>query len=202
MPAHASAIPVVVVPGIHAGGVDEPRLDRLSRQLASTGFAVLSVPLPDLRAFRITPRSTDMLEDAIAWLTADAALAPSGRVAVVGVSFSGGLALVAAGRPRLSGHIAVVVSLGGHADSPAIQDARPGVLPDGRVRPPHDYGAAVILLGAADRLVPEAQVDPLRQTVAAYLVASSVESTDVATAATLFAQVRERTVASPIRPGR
>jgi alpha-beta hydrolase superfamily lysophospholipase len=50
----------------------------------------------------------------------------------------------------------------------------------------------VILLGAADRLVPEAEVDPLQQTVAAYLVASSVESTNPAGAVDLFAQVRAR----------
>ena len=43
-------------------------------------LASLSVPLPDLREFRITPRSTDMIEDATLWIAANRALAPSGRV--------------------------------------------------------------------------------------------------------------------------
>ncbi len=193
LPAHAAGTPVIVFPGIHAGGIDEPRLDAFSHRLAGTGLTVLSVPLPDLRAFRITPRSTDMIEDAILWLASDPSRAPSGRVGVVGVSFSGGLALVAAGRPRLSGRIAAVVALGSHADLPrTMRYLCTGRLPDGTVRPPNDYGAAVILVGTVAKLVPENEVDPLRQTVVAYLIAASVTSTDPATADILFAQVRER----------
>ena len=92
--------PVVIFPGVHAGGVDEPRLASLSRRIAATGATVLSVPLPDLRRYRITPRSTDVIEDVAAWMAANAALAPRGQVGLVGVSFAGGLALVAAGRPE------------------------------------------------------------------------------------------------------
>lgn len=193
LPTHAAGTPVIVFPGIHAGGIDEPRLDAFAHRLAGTGLTVLSVPLPDLRAFSITPRSTDMIEDAIVWLASDPSRAPSGRVGVVGVSFSGGLALVAAGRPRLKGRIAAVVALGSHADLPrTMRYLCTGRLPDGTMRPPNDYGAAVILVGTVAKLVPEDEVDPLRQTVVAYLVAASVTSTDPATAETLFAQVRER----------
>jgi dienelactone hydrolase len=192
-PEHPAAVPVAIFPGIHAGGVGEPRLDHLAQTLASSGFTVLTVPLPDLRLFRITPRSTDMLEDAVVWLATNPALAPSGRTGVVGVSFSGGLAVVAAGRPRLEGHVAAVVSIGGHADLPReMRYLCTGVLPDGSVRPPHDYGAAVILLGAASRLVPDYEADPLEHTVSDFLVASSVESTNPAGAVELFAQVRAR----------
>jgi dienelactone hydrolase len=201
-PTHAAGTPVVVFPGIHAGGVDEPRLDAFSRRLAGTGLTVLSVPLPDLRAFRITRRSTDMMEDAILWMTSDPTRAPSGRVGVVGVSFSGGLALVAAGRPRLAGRVAAVVAIGSHGDLPrTMRYLCTGRLPDGTLRPPNDYGAAVILVGAVDKLVPDDEVDPLRQTVIAYLIAASVTSTDPATAERLFAQVRERSarLAEPAR---
>jgi dienelactone hydrolase len=202
VPAHTAGTPVVVFPGIHAGGVDEPRLDAFSRRLAGTGLTVLSVPLPDLRAFRITRRSTDMIEDAIMWMASDPTRAPSGRVGVVGVSFSGGLALVAAGRPRLAGHIAAVVAIGSHADLPrTMRYLCTGRLPDGTLRPPNDYGAAVILVSAVDKLVPDNEVDPLRQTVVDYLVAASVASTDPATAERLFAEVRERSarLAEPAR---
>jgi hypothetical protein len=85
---------VIVVPGVHAGGVDEPRLDALARRLAASGAIVLSVPLPDLRAYRVTVASTDMIEDAALWTIQQPATA-HGRVGLIGVSFSGGLAIVA-----------------------------------------------------------------------------------------------------------
>lgn len=189
---------VIVFPGIHAGGVDEPRLDGLARRMAGTGLTVVTVPLPDLRAFHIVPTATDEIEDAIAWMASTSSLAPAGRVAVVGVSFGGGLAIVAAGRPAIAGRILAVVSLGGHADLPrTMRYLCTGQLPDGTIRPPHDYGAAVILLAAADRLVPADQVTLLRTQVTAYLDASSVESTDPARAEVMLAPIRDRVPALP-----
>jgi pimeloyl-ACP methyl ester carboxylesterase len=44
------------------------------------------------------------------------------------------------------------------------------------IRPPHDYGVAVMLLGLADRLVPAAQVAPLRAAVLRYLNASALDT--------------------------
>jgi dienelactone hydrolase len=189
---------VVVFPGVHAGGVDEPRLSAFSTRLAATGTIVLSVPLPDLRQFRITTRSTDMIEDVTAWMAADRALAPGGRVGLVGVSFAGGLALVAAGRPRLSGIVQVVVSLGGYADLPRVMTYLcTGRLADGTLRPPHDYGVAVILLGAVDRMVPAAQAAPLAHALRTFLDASSLASTDPAGAQPLFDAARREGDALP-----
>ena len=197
-PRGGSARSLAVFPGIHAGGIDEPRLVAFSRRLASTGANVLSVPLPDLREYRITPRSTDIIEDATAWLAADRTLAPRGRVGLVGVSFAGGLALVAAGRPALAGKIQLVVSLGGHADLPRVMAYLcTGRLPDGTTRPPHDYGVVIILLGALEHLVPDAQVTPLRQTILTFLDASSSDLTDKARARELFDRAAEQTAALP-----
>jgi dienelactone hydrolase len=170
---------LVVFPGIHAGGVDEPRLNALSHRLAATGAIVVVVPLPELREFRITSRSTDAIEDATSWVAAEPSLAPTGRVGLVGVSFAGGLALVAAGRPALAGKLDLVVSIGGHGDLPRVMTyVCTGRLPDGTWRPPHDYGAAVILYGMLPHLVPAAQVAALSEALRTFLVASSDESTD------------------------
>ena len=92
---------LAVYPGIHAGGVDEPRLATFARRLAASGVRVITVPLPDLRVYRIRTASTDAIEDTASWMTKDPRVAPSGRVGLVGISFAGGLALVAAGRPAL-----------------------------------------------------------------------------------------------------
>ena len=179
---------VIVMPGVHAGGINEPRLDAFARRLATTGTPVLSLPLPDLRVFHITPRSTDMIEDAALWLAGNRDLSPTGRIGLVGVSFAGGLSLVAAGRPALRDKIDVVVSHGGHADLPRTMTFLcTGRLPDGAARTPHDYGVVIILIGMVERLVPAEQVEPLRRTILAFLEASSLEAAEPARAAALFA---------------
>ena len=48
-------------------------------------------------------------------------LAPDGRVGIVGISFAGGLSIVAAGRPSIRDKVAFVVSFGGHGDLPRAQ---------------------------------------------------------------------------------
>jgi hypothetical protein len=73
------SLPVLLVPGVHASGIEEPRLVGVARDLASVGTPVLTAELADLRRYAITPRSTDMIEDAAVWLSRQAQLTPSGR---------------------------------------------------------------------------------------------------------------------------
>ena len=72
--------------------------------------------LPDLMAYQITARSADVIEDVVAWMAAQPELAPDGRVGMIGISFAGGLSIVAAGRPAIRDKVAYVVSFGGHGD--------------------------------------------------------------------------------------
>lgn len=198
LPAGGATRTLALFPGVHAGGVDEPRLAAFSQRLAATGANVLSMPLPELRRYTITPVSTDMIEDGAAWLLADAALAPAGHIGLAGVSFAGGLALVAAGRPSLAGRIDLVVALGSHADLPRVMTYLcTGLLADGTSRPPHDYGVVITLLAAIPRLVPPDQVNALRQAVLAFLDASSTSSTDEARSIAMFAEVRRASATLP-----
>jgi len=188
----------VVVPGVHAGGVDEPRLARLTTRLAGAGITVLSLPLPDLREFRIVGRSTDQIEDAVVWATADPTLTPDGTVGLVGVSFGGGLVMVAAGRPAIADRIERVVSFGGHGNLPRVIDYLcTGRLPDGTVQPAHDYGVAILLLAALPHLVPPDQVAALDGAVRAFLNASIVDDHDSEAAVPLFAHARRLSEALP-----
>jgi dienelactone hydrolase len=186
-PATSTNRSVVVFPGIHAGGVDEPRLVEFARRLASAGVLVTVVPLPDLRRYRVTPDSTDIIEDATAWTASARPLAPSGRVGLVGISFAGGLAIVAAGRPGLDGRLAFVASLGGHGDLPRVMAYLCGAAPPASGdRPPHDYGTVVILLGALPHLLPADQVAPTSAVIRTFLDASSVYDTEPGRAEALF----------------
>jgi dienelactone hydrolase len=196
--------------GLHPSGIDEPRLVRLARELSASGLAVVTPDIPELSRFEITPAITDAIEQAAGWLAAGSGLAPDGTAGLMGISFSGGLSIVAAGRPSLAGRVAYVFSFGGHDDLPRVlrylctgtEPYPPGQVrlkadatdlkPDQPfVRPPHDYGVAVILLGAADRVVPRAQVEPLREAVHRFLLASALDTVDKPKADVEFAALRE-----------
>jgi hypothetical protein len=196
LPADTARRTLALFPGVHSGGVDEPRLAAFAWRLAATGVNVLSMPLPELRRYRLTPVSTDTIEDGATWLLADRRLAPDGHIGLAGVSFAGGLALVAAGRPSLVDRIDLIVALGGHADLPRVMTYLcTGKLADGSVRPPHDYGIVITLLAAIPHLVPPEQARALHQTVLDYLDASSASSTDEARSITMFADVQRATAA-------
>lgn len=212
-PAHASRA-VLLVPGVHMDGIDETRLVGMAEDLAASGYAVVTVAPPDLRAFRITPANTDVIEDAAVWLAQQPGLAPDGRIGMIGISFSGGLSIVAAGRPALRDHVAFVMSFGGHSDlgrvmrylcggpaaAPPPAEAVRGVV-DGAealvMRPPHDYGVTVVLLTFADRVVPADQVAPLREGIAIYLRASSLTLVDMRQAEAEFAHAKAYAAALP-----
>jgi dienelactone hydrolase len=181
--------PVLLVPGVHAGGIDEPRLVQFARDVAAMGRNVVTAELPDLKAYAITTRTTDMIEDAGVWL---AKRSPDGRIGMMGISFAGGLSLVAAARPSLRDHVAFVLSFGGHGDLPrTLRYLCTGEIPGGGSRPPHDYGIAIILLGVAARMVPAEQVQPLRTAILAFLNASHVDMWDKAQAQVEFARATQ-----------
>ncbi len=216
-PASAFSRAVVLVPGVHRDGIDEHRLVALARDVAESGFAAVTVAAPDLQRFRITPEVTDVIEDAIAWAAAQTELAPDRRVGVIGISFSGGLGVVAAARPSIRSHVAFVVSFGGHGDLWRVlhylttgevvgwpASARENRVVTGdevQIHQPHDYGLAVVLLTVATDVVPPEQVAPLTAGIERFLLASSLALTDEARAAAEFAAARddEAQLAEPAR---
>jgi hypothetical protein len=206
-PAAPSRRTIVLVPGVHRDGIDEARLVGLAQDLVATGYAVLTVASPDLQRFRITPAVTDVIEDAIAWAADRPELAPDRRVGVLGVSFSGGLAIVAGGRARIRDRLAFLVSFGGHGDLARVMHyltsgevlgdldrARASRVVLGadhvQVHPPHDYGVAVVLLTLAGELVPPEQVGPLAVGIEGFLLASSLDMVDKPRALEEFARMR------------
>ena len=185
VPSGRSRRMVLLVSGLHPAGIDEPRLMSLARQLAAAGLTVATPDIPELSRFEIAATVTDAIEAAALWLSdlanSSEESVDDGHIGMMGISFSGGLSVVAAGRPSLP---TVSPSFSRSADTTtcrassstcalasnrfqrarfASTPARPGPIApiNGRstqmVRPPHDYGVAIILLGVAERLVPAAQ---------------------------------------------
>src|SRR5262249_55418473 len=136
-------------------------------------------------------REPDMIEDAALWAASRPELAPDGRVGLMGISFAGGLSVVAAGRPSLADKVAFTFSLGGHGDlARVLAFLCTGVQPDGQPRKPHDYGVAIILLNVAAQVVPPEQVEPLRAGILTFLRASHLAMHDAQRANETFAEAR------------
>jgi dienelactone hydrolase len=194
---------VLLVSGLHPAGIDEPRLIHLSRTLAASNVLVVTPDIPELSRFDITPRVTDRIEAAAVWLALESGFAPDSRIGLMGVSFSGGLAVVAAGRPSLQGRLRYVFSFGGHDDLRRVLDyfcvQRVGDSSDEAVPPgaPHDYGVAIALLAVADHLVPPAQLTDFREAMRRFLWASYLDRTDKDRAKREFAAVRALALAMP-----
>jgi hypothetical protein len=185
----------LLVTGVHRDGIDEPRLMTLAHELAATGIVVVTPEIDDLIHYRLTARVTDTIEDVATWMTAHPEAFGSARIGVIGVSFSGGLSVVAAGRPTVRDRVAYVLSFGGHGNLQRV--LRYLCTGEGAPHKPHDYALAVVLHQAAELAVPADQVGALRQGIETFLEASALHRTDEEKARQLFASLESRPSTMP-----
>jgi dienelactone hydrolase len=162
---------VVLVHGVHYKGIEEPRLVRFARSIASSGIAVMTPEVSALADYRVDPRSIDTVGASIRFAKERAR---GRRVGVMGFSFGGGLSLLAAADPRFSDDVAFVVGVGAHDDLARVTRFFAGekiVDPDGRPQKlrAHDYGAMVFVYGHVDRFFPRDDAETARAAIRAWL---------------------------------
>ena len=138
---------IVVVHGMHQLGIDEPRLVGFARSLAASGFFVMTPLVPGIADYRVQAESADLIGTA-AQSFAQQLSVPG--VGIFAISFSGGLALLAASDPQYSPSIAWVASVGGYYDLAHVLRffaAGEAVRPDGTVEhlSPHEYGPLIVV---------------------------------------------------------
>ena len=138
---------MVVVHGIHHLGINEPRLVSFSRAAAEGGFAVLTPEITALADYHVDAASIPTIGESAVWLQQRLG---TGSVTIVGVSFAGGLSLLAACDPRYAPHIRALVLLGAYDDLGRVSRflaTSQAEFPDGRkaAYAAHDYGAAVFV---------------------------------------------------------
>jgi dienelactone hydrolase len=164
---------LIVVHGIHHEGMNEHRMVPFARELARAGLVVMTPEITDLADYRITRQGVSVIRDAAVYLGGRHDLVGDAPVGLLGFSFAGGLALVAAEQPPLAGHVAYVVSVGGHHDLERVLRflIRNEVeTPAGLVhKQAHDYGLMVVLYGHVDQFAPEPDRAPLRDALRASL---------------------------------
>lgn len=141
---------LVLLHGLHRLGVDEPRLQGFARAIASSGVLVHTPEIAELIDYRVEASSVETIGEAAKQA---GALAGRSRVGVMGFSFAGGLALLAAADPRYQEAIGFTVAVGGHHDLERvarffIEDRIPTVDGGELAMKAHDYGLLVLLYGA------------------------------------------------------
>jgi pimeloyl-ACP methyl ester carboxylesterase len=147
---------MVVLHGIHHLGIDEPRLINFSRAAAAGGFAVLTPEIDALADYHVDAASIATIGESPGWLQQHLGTGP---VTVIGVSFAGGLSLLAACDPRYAPHIRALVLMGAYDDLGRVSRflaTSQAELPDGRMVPyiAHDYGAAVFVYSNLEKFFP------------------------------------------------
>jgi len=162
---------VVLVHGVHYRGIDEARLMRFARALSDTGLAVLTPEIAELADYHVDPRSIDTVGASLGALSERTGRS---KVGLMGMSFGGGIALLTAARPDLRDKVGFVVAVGAHDDLARtlrfFATSTIG-LPDGtsRAQRAHDYGAMVLVYNRVDDFFPEADREPARLALRAWL---------------------------------
>jgi pimeloyl-ACP methyl ester carboxylesterase len=163
--AHPSA--VVVVPGVHHLGMDEPRLKRFARALASHGYLVLTPQVDELADYNITKNSSVVIGDAVHELARRSGAA---KVGLLGLSFAGGMSLIAASDEAVERQLSVVIAIGAHDDLNRVLnffETDETQAPDGTVlkMKAHEYGSLVTAYSHASAFFAPEDVEQARITL-------------------------------------
>lgn len=147
---------IVLVHGVHRDGIDEIRLERFARAVAEAGVVVMTPLVKDLSDYKVAPRSIDVVGAAVDTLRERSG---TSKVGLMGMSFGGGISLLAAADPRFAEHVGFVVAVGAHDDLGRVSrffvdDAI--AEPDGSTKPlrAHPYGATVLVYSRIEDFFP------------------------------------------------
>jgi pimeloyl-ACP methyl ester carboxylesterase len=156
---------LVVLHGVHHLGMNEPRLVGFASAMASCGLRVLTPELPGIADYHVDKSSVGVIGESARWFAG----VTGGPVGVLGLSFSGGLALVAAGEPEYRPDFKFVFAVGSqdrmdHVASYYLTGRE--MRPDGTTErlTPHEYGALVLEYEHLEDFVPaedEAAIRPV-----------------------------------------
>jgi pimeloyl-ACP methyl ester carboxylesterase len=162
---------MVAVHGIHHLGMDEPRLVSFAKAVAGSGLAVLTPQIDSLADYHVDATSIPAIGESATWL--DDRLGDH-KVTVTGISFAGGLSLLAATDPRYAKHIRALVLMGAYDElartsrflATGIQE-----LPDGtsEPHPAHDYGASVFVYAHLAQFFPPEDLDAAHEALRDWL---------------------------------
>jgi pimeloyl-ACP methyl ester carboxylesterase len=161
---------VVLLHGVHHLGIEDPRMWALARALAGAGVMVMTPELQDLADYRVTARTIDVIGDSAVVLSTRM----QRRVGVLGLSFAGGLSLLAANRSEFRDSIGFVVAIGAHDDMARVARffaANVIAKPDGVESKfqAHEYGALVLAYSHLEDFFSAQDIPIARETLRQWL---------------------------------
>jgi len=150
---------MVLVHGVHRLGIEEPRLVRFARAIASAGVRVLTPEVRELADYQVDAHAIDLIGCA----ARDFAQSLHQKVGVLGISFGGGLSLLAASDPRYERYIRFVLSIGAHDDLERVSQffiSNQIARPDGTAlqMAAHEYGPLVLIYSHVEDFFPPPDV--------------------------------------------
>lgn len=150
---------MVIVHGVHHLGIDEPRLVAFARAMSATGIRVLTPELAALADYQIDSHSIDL----IGYSARNLSDSVGQKVGVLGISFGGGLSLIAAGRPQYAPYISFLVSAGAHDDLERVSQfliTNTISRPDGTTlqMQAHEYGPLILIYSHLEDFFPPADI--------------------------------------------
>ncbi len=161
---------MVVLHGVHHLGIDEPRLEAFASAMASCGIRVLTPELPDIKDYHVDSTSIKTIGETTGWF----AKQTGAPVGVMGLSFSGGLALVAAADPLYKPEFKFVFAVGSQDSMGRVaqyyrtgEDERPNGTTE--LLPAHEYGPLVLEYEYVEDFVPPQDVAVVRSVLRAHL---------------------------------
>lgn len=199
-PAHDDHAPVLaLLHGVHPLGIDEPRLERFARALAASGLEVHTPELPELLSLDVDASIVPRIAACVSALRTQAG---QHEIGAIGISFTGGLLLMAAATPNGAASLDYVVAIGAHADVRRVarryagEPARgpQGERADGPVDP---YGARVLIAAFADALFAAEDVATARETLRLYLAEHYPEARALAARLSPAGAARMQAVLAP-----
>jgi pimeloyl-ACP methyl ester carboxylesterase len=162
---------IVLVHGIHHLAINDPRFQNLARALSGAGFAVLAPVIRSLADYHVDAASIDTIGESAHWLEGRLGKGP---VTLMGISFGGGLAMLAAVEPRYQSSVRAIVSIGAYDDLERVSRflaTSEEIFPDGKVLPfpAHDYGAAVFVYDHLEQFFSPEDVSAAREALRNFL---------------------------------
>ena len=138
--------------------------------MASCGIRVLTPELPDIKDYHVDSTSMKTIGEAAHWF----AQRTGAPVGVMGLSFSGGLALVAAADPLYHPDFKFVFAVGSQDSMGRVAQyyrTNEDDLPDGKqeLLPAHEYGPLVLEYQYIEDFVPPRDVAAIRSVLRAHL---------------------------------
>lgn len=161
---------MVIFHGVHHLGIDEPRLMGFAAAMASCGIRVLTPELPGIKDYHVSEDSVHTIAESAKWYSGQT----GGPVGVMGLSFAGGLALVAAADPAYHADFKFVISVGSQDSMARVANyylTGRDMRPDGSVEvlAAHEYGPLVLEYEHLEDFVPAGDLGPVRAVLRAHL---------------------------------